>query len=482
MNLADRRELWFRCDAAGTVMEVLGALQDMLGIETDEVVGRHLADFVEPEDRLYLAASLKDPERHQRECLYIEVRVERESGENVCFDMSARAADDGMLWIIFRHLDETEEMNAKCPQSADLLRKAERLSRVGFWDWQIDSGELFWTEGIYNLFGFQKQDFSPTFEGFIALIDERDRRYVQESVKVAVEDGVLYSIQHRVRRMDGEVIWVQETGEIQCNAAGDPVRMYGTTRDISDQKKAEETEIRLTALLERTHDLVSIVDAWGNVIYLNPAGRLALGYGMEEDLSHIGAWDFHPVWWHKKIQDEILPEFQESDFWEGRTWLMHRDGRELPGWQVWMVFRDEQEKVIYHTTVIRDLSRMLVESEHISGQILDGLILALDHAEVVLWGLDMEGQIRFAYGRGLRHLGLQAEECPDKSIPELLSENQDFRKHWPLGIDGKETKSTFRINNVLLENSFCFTLDDNGNPDGLVGVSFFPEVSAAQDD
>lgn len=121
-----------------------------------------------------------------------------------------------------------------------LMEEAQRVARLGFWDWHIDSGALYWSDEIYRIFGLQPQEFDATYEAFLNTVHPDDREAVQRAVDQAVYNKAEYSINHRIVLPSGEVRDVHELGEVYRDELGVPLRMTGIVQDITERVKSEE--------------------------------------------------------------------------------------------------------------------------------------------------------------------------------------------------------------------------------------------------
>lgn len=119
-----------------------------------------------------------------------------------------------------------------------MLQEAERIARLGCWNWDIKNNVLLWSDGIYRIFGLELQEFGATYEAFLSLIHPEDRTYVKQAVNEALYAGKSYDIEHRIVLPDGTVRIVHEQGEVTYGN-GNPIRMFGTVHDITERRKIE---------------------------------------------------------------------------------------------------------------------------------------------------------------------------------------------------------------------------------------------------
>jgi PAS domain S-box-containing protein len=126
------------------------------------------------------------------------------------------------------------------------LQSSGELAQTGTWSWDLIRDEVQWSDELYRIFGMRPST-KITFKAYMRWVHPDDRKITNQTVEEARRDHEPFSLIHRVRRPDGSVIWVHSLGEVLLNAAGDAVRMTGTTQDITN-RLAKEAE-----LLQKLH-------------------------------------------------------------------------------------------------------------------------------------------------------------------------------------------------------------------------------------
>ncbi|MGK2952043.1 MAG: PAS domain-containing protein [Thiobacillus sp.] len=138
------------------------------------------------------------------------------------------------------------------------LRRGQLFANIGTWDWNVQSGELFWTERIAPLFGYPVAELETSYDNFLAAIHPDDRQAVTDAINACVERDVPYEIEHRVVWPDGTVRWLLERGAVVRDDDGKPLQMLGVVQDIDDRKKAEIALAERERLLREAQTLASI--------------------------------------------------------------------------------------------------------------------------------------------------------------------------------------------------------------------------------
>lgn len=137
-------------------------------------------------------------------------------------------------------------------KSRESLAKAQRIAHLGNWDWNIQTGELIWSDEIYRIFGLPPQKSAASYEAFLACVHPDDRDRVVDAMNRAVNERKPYFIDHRVVSPDGKTRYVHEQGEVEYDTSGKPLCMSGTMLDIMDCKQREDKIKELnTRLMQR---------------------------------------------------------------------------------------------------------------------------------------------------------------------------------------------------------------------------------------
>ncbi|MDH4262474.1 MAG: ATP-binding protein [Spirochaetia bacterium] len=117
---------------------------------------------------------------------------------------------------------------------------SQRFANIGYWDWNIITGDLFWSERIAPMFGYQVGTLETSYENFLNAIHPEDRNSVTSAVNDCVTSGARYAIEHRVVWPNGEIRWLLEKGDVIRDNKEKPYRMLGVVQDITTRKKLEE--------------------------------------------------------------------------------------------------------------------------------------------------------------------------------------------------------------------------------------------------
>jgi PAS domain S-box-containing protein len=126
----------------------------------------------------------------------------------------------------------------------DRLELALAASRTGFWEWNVHSGRIHWSDEICRLHGREPGTQLDSLEAYLDVVHEDDRDLVRERITAALESGV-YDARFRIRLPDGTIRWTHGTAKAFFDTQHRAVRMIGVARDVTEDVALEQERIRI---------------------------------------------------------------------------------------------------------------------------------------------------------------------------------------------------------------------------------------------
>ncbi|MCK5926049.1 MAG: PAS domain-containing protein, partial [Methylococcales bacterium] len=234
--------LW-RLDKEGYLIEITSNVAQLSGHNVADVKSRHLIDFIIESEREAFYTLLQ---RHATFLNY-PITFYHKDNKKINFNVSADPVFDGDHFDgyqgVFINTTEYTHMTAKFHQSETNLANAQRISHLGSWDFDFITNNLFWSDEIYHILGKEPGSIKANQDEFMKIIHPDDLEMVADAMNNAVVNKV-YDIQHRIIQPDGKIGILHERGEVLFDN-GRPIRMVGTTQDITTLKEAEQKIIQL---------------------------------------------------------------------------------------------------------------------------------------------------------------------------------------------------------------------------------------------
>jgi PAS domain S-box-containing protein len=137
-------------------------------------------------------------------------------------------------------ITEKKRIEGELKKSNVRFQLASRAASDAIYEWDILADELYWSDSLQSLFGYQPSE--VTMEAWKQLLHDSEREKVIQSLEdiLAHPRKKLWNQEYRLRRSDGKFSYVLERGFIVRDSAGKALRMIGSLQDISERKFHEQ--------------------------------------------------------------------------------------------------------------------------------------------------------------------------------------------------------------------------------------------------
>ncbi len=169
--------------------------------------------------------------------------------------------------LVFRDQSKERASEKALLESEMQLKQSQLVARVGYYIFNIQSGEWISSEMLDSLFGIDA-DYKRDITGWLNLIHPEFRDEMADYVtNYVVRDKNEFNKEYKIlNKKEGVEYWVHGLGNLEFDENGSPVKMFGTIQDITKRKKNDEILLYQQNLLQQM----------GTV-------------------AKIGGWEFNPV-------------------------------------------------------------------------------------------------------------------------------------------------------------------------------------------
>ncbi len=254
----------------GRYLGVNPAMARLMGYDSPQEVVDSITDISKqfycfPDDRLPLVETLeRDGEIHD-----YEVRIKRRDGTIVWVTENARLIRDKQgNPLIYEgsivDITERKQTEADLRRSEKLLNEVQRISLTGGWEVDVDTGRAHWTDGQYQLFGLTPHDPPMDYKTFFKdHVHPEDRHQFLRDWSRLIKEQRTGGIEFRATRADGSKGIFESVAIPEMDESGVVTRVYGSTRDITQEREAAQ---ELVSSHER---LLSILDGIDADVYVS---------------------------------------------------------------------------------------------------------------------------------------------------------------------------------------------------------------------
>ncbi len=231
------------------------AASALFGYSAEEIIGRPIEVLMPPHVRERHQQGLARYREHGHGPVIdsgrqVEVPALRKSGEEITVELSLsplgpHATEGRFVVALVRDVTERKQAEAQIIKSQQQIAEALRIAQIGNWEWDIQRNIVTWSDELYQIFGLTRETFNANLEGYLERIHPDDRQNSREIIERAYRESSRYEVEHRIIRPDGTIRTVHGMGEIVRDETGQPLRVVGTTQDITDRKRAEEQRNQL---------------------------------------------------------------------------------------------------------------------------------------------------------------------------------------------------------------------------------------------
>lgn len=169
---------------------------------------------------------------------------------------------------------QTRRAQEALHRSKESMHLAQRCVGIGIWEWDLQSGELVWSDEICRLHGIEPARFDGRYESWMESIHREDSWRVHASITDALSQNSEYEAEYRVIFPNQSVHWLEARGQTIV-IGNTPVRMLGVVLDITSRKMVESA-LRRSEKLAATgqlaasiaHEINNPLAAVTNVLYI----------------------------------------------------------------------------------------------------------------------------------------------------------------------------------------------------------------------
>jgi diguanylate cyclase (GGDEF)-like protein/PAS domain S-box-containing protein len=302
---------FFTLTRDGFIVETNFAGASLVGLDRVRLAGRNFMHFVAPEKRTAFTSMLTRIYEDSSKQWCETVLLKNLGASQVLVHVSAFTRESGQeCHLVVNDITERSHMEQALHEKDYLLSESQRIAGIGSWSLAAKDDFVRWTDETYRIYGVTPDTFVPTVRNWISLIYSKDQPAMKEWIRACLAGELPEALEFRVARPDRSIRVLEGRGNLQYAPDGTPLRIIGSVQDITERKRIEnelvESEALFRTITENVGDLIAMLDADGQRLYVNPSYRRIF---VNEE-SMIGSSSFVEI--HPEDSDRIRDVFRRT--------------------------------------------------------------------------------------------------------------------------------------------------------------------------
>jgi hypothetical protein len=232
-------------DMEGKVTYVNHAVLKLLDYKFDDLLGKNIIDFVSPRDKKTVEKNQQARISGEQGMFLYEISILNKKQEEIPLEVSTVPfrvnQKDKKILIIARDISERIKAEQAIRKSENRLAYALKATNDALWDWNLQTGKVYFSPRYYTMLGYMPDEFPASFENWADLLHPEDKEETKTIIEEHIKDKKSsFKTEFRLKTKSGKWKWILGRGKVmEWDKDGNPARMLGTHMDISDRKKAE---------------------------------------------------------------------------------------------------------------------------------------------------------------------------------------------------------------------------------------------------
>jgi PAS domain S-box-containing protein len=233
-------------------------------------------------------------------------------------------------------LNYAQDLEKQVAKKTIDLTEAQRIARIGSWEFDVASGVSTWSAQQFLILGFDPNVPLPKYANFFDIVPLDDQPNLRAAVEEAIAHGTPYMVEHGIIRPDRSICHVISRGEAICDDQGKVVRLIGTITDISDRKRLEtelthSRDLRELIFNESTDALFLVDSKTSLIIECNQQAIKLFEVEDKNDLLNIEGRTLHKRQFTRQELAQIDQEVNQNGFCSIEVEYLTLKGREFWG-------------------------------------------------------------------------------------------------------------------------------------------------------
>ena len=241
-------------------------------------------------------------------------------------------------------------------------------SKVGVWDWDLKTNEVYFSKEWKEMLGFSDNELANDLSIWDEKVHPDDKNKAYFDIKQNQNKNTdYYENIHRLKHKNGTWVWILDKGKTIFDKNGNAIRMVGIHMDITKLEELKNEISKLKKVIEHSPVSIVITDVKGTIEYVNPCFCNTSGY---KQLEVIGK---NP----RVLKSEYTSSLEYENLWKTlfnkKTWIGRFKNKKKDGTEFWEsaiitpIFDDKNE-IVNFLAVKQEITKEIYLKEEIKNK------------------------------------------------------------------------------------------------------------------
>ncbi len=241
--LAAIPDVMFQIGPDGRIVDCHIGTENPLNLEFEELIGQSVADVFPQRLAGQLLAAVAEA-RSTEQIQLLEFQMPGLNSSLCDFEARIIATSLGDVLVIGRDITERKRSGERIRQSRMQLTEAQHLAKIGSWQYDLRTGQMEWSDELFNIFGAERHSAFLDIEQFYDYIHPDDIGQLRERIETTMQSGVAFETEHRIVKQNGEERILLARGRVLHNEHRQIIKLLGIGQDITERKRDEQELIK----------------------------------------------------------------------------------------------------------------------------------------------------------------------------------------------------------------------------------------------
>jgi PAS domain S-box-containing protein len=278
---------------------------DKLGYSKRELLLNGYLKYIHPEDIDKTNEALQKLLQGKISVIF-ENRVLSKYGEIIYVQWTSIInPSEKLIYSIGRDITEIRSIQEKLIASESLLNDAQKIAKIGSWEFNLITNKLIWSKELYKIFEIPDEEDDNLYNKYLEHFTNEDRVMLNNLITESIKSKVPYEITHKVLLSNNRFKWVYGTGIPVLNEKEVIIAFRGIAQDVTEKKRIEseilakekeveaikekkreqESNAKFRNYVENAPDGVMVINKEGIFQEVNPAATKITGYSKKKLLQ-----------------------------------------------------------------------------------------------------------------------------------------------------------------------------------------------------